>query len=137
MARDGGFFGRLGRAIARIISPSRRPQPPPEPPQAPTGRGSPFREIFDDDVSRRITREVSGKTGYSRNEQYQLHIELFFSTYMTELPQDEQLEAWEGYLKSFVTNTRPHSDWFGEWGMDPRDFDWEAWRHAMGYERRQ
>lgn len=55
---------------------------------------------------------------------------------MTELPQDEQEQAWTDYLASFVTGQRLHMTWFEEWGLDPRDFDWESWRTAMGYSRR-
>lgn len=146
MPRGRGFFGRIRDTVRRIIAPTRPVQPPPrepppipprEPPPPPTGRTSPFRATFDSEVSRQTTRDVTRRTGYSRNEQYQLHYELFLSTYLTELPEDEQLEAWDGYLDSFVKNTRPHGEWFREWGMDPRDFDWQAWRAAMGYGNRK
>jgi len=147
MPRGVSFFRHPIRWLEDKLTPRRPPKPPPEPPRPPPGRpglappgGGPgdfYRRIWDTEVSRSETREVRHRTGYSRNEQLQLHTELFLSTGMTELDRDEQEQAWQDYLDSFVTGRSTHADWFNEWGLDPRDFDWQAWRHALGYERRR
>ena len=141
MPRRRGFFRRLIDAIrpapARPPAPPQPPQPPEREPPAPTGTSTPFRAIWDHDVSRSVTRQVSRETGYSRNEQFQLHQELFASMYLMELDPAERNQAWHDYLRAFVTNEQRHDWFFREWGMDPRDFDWQAWRAAMGYGRRK
>jgi hypothetical protein len=146
MARGTSFFRNPVKWITKKLvppappprQPPRRPPRGPEPPEPP-GRGpdSFYRDLWDADVPRRKTRAIQRETGYSRREQLQLHVELFLSTNMTELERDEQEEAWSDYLASFVTNRRPHREWFETWGLDPRDFDWSAWRHAMGYRNRR
>lgn len=56
-----------------------------------------------------------------------------------EMTSDEVLTGWEHYVDVFVNDEQLHqdpgNDFFEYMGMDPRDFDWEAWRDANGYSR--
>src|ERR1700752_2576526 len=118
MPRRRGFLGRLIESVERILTPARREPEPPEypsrePPPQP-GRRSGYRLIFDREIPRSTTRRVSRETGYSRNEQFQLHVELFTATYMSELEPEERDEAWESYLESFVMNRRTHREFFSD-----------------------
>ena len=116
------------------------PEPPREPPREPPSRGR-WREIFD-----RALRDEDGRspaldaiyerTGYSRQEIFQNHYnDVFYPLTIDapELTRDEQLEMWQDYIETFMMNEHRH-DWFFEtWNVHPSDFDWQAWREAMGY----
>jgi hypothetical protein len=147
MARGVSFFRNPVKWLRKELAPPPRkreppplpPLPPPLPPgpPGPPGPGGPadfYRRIWDQEVSRRITNEIANRSGYSRAEQLQLHIEILLSTHIVDLSGSDQRDAWRDYIASFVTNRRTHADWFDQWGLSPRDFDWPAWRHAMGYE---
>lgn len=170
MARR-NLFNRLTSAVGRLVKrvvppapgpvappeeprePPRRPpepprepprQPPREPPEAPIGPGggNPWRSAWNAEVPRKQQNRISSDTGYSRNEIFQHHVELFLSIGgIAEEPRDEQLRLWSLYLESLVAgihgkrNDRSNVFW-SEMGLDPRDFDWEDWRDGMGYSRR-
>jgi hypothetical protein len=42
---------------------------------------------------------------------------------------------WYDYVSAFLVNDMDHDTFFETWNIDPRDFDWELWRDAMGYSR--
>lgn len=142
MARARFFRNPLKWLTEKLAPPP--PEPPREPPRPPVEYSEPesgppqnfYRQIWNQEVSRSHTRRVADRTGYSRQEQFQLHVELFLSMFFADMPRDEQETGWHDYLDTFVTGQTRHATFFEEWGLDPRDFDWEAWRSAEGYSRR-
>lgn len=43
----------------------------------------------------------------------------------------DKLDLWEIYLDSMVGDELDRDYWWDQIGLDPADFDWEAWREAM------
>jgi hypothetical protein len=133
MARRFGFVGRIGRALKNIVAPSPAPAPPrqpppreaPEPPSAP--RRDEYREIWRDN-----------KTGRAGN--YRKNLKVFHSVIdRIEADPEERLLLWESYVQNMV-NPRgrkrrqdPSNMFWRDSGLDPDNFNWEAWRQAMGY----
>jgi hypothetical protein len=131
LGRIGRAFGRVERAIERIIAPP-RPAPPPAPPQPP-GRGGPpirrdpYREIWRDHKRGR-------KGSFERN--YRVFSKLVDPVVEDD---DEKRELWESFIRNIVNgegdrrrNSTSNMFWRDS-GIDPRDFDWALWRQAMGY----
>lgn len=122
---------------------SEPPEPPREPPRQSGGSGDTFRDVFNDDVPRALRQRISDDTGYSANEVFQAHYELFASLPgVQEDDREEQLRLWDIYLEHMVATDEirndPSNPFWSEFGLDPRDvgFDWDEWRNAMGYSRR-
>lgn len=156
MARGTSFFRHPFKWVAENLVPSRRERiPPPEPPPVPSRReripppeplyspqpvpdsgSDEFRAIWLREVKRQTIRKIRARTGNSERVIYRDHLEVFFSMYMTELDLDEQVEAWEEYIQSFVTNTHTHNYFLRNWDIRVGDFDWQAWRGTMGYRER-
>lgn len=147
MAR-GGFFRRIVSGIENIFrrEPSRPfpPAPPPQPPPPPPGGGGgggggiyrgPYRESWENNVNDSQVADIQERTGYSENEIFQAHFEVF-AMLNPEGDDDEQLQMWDDYLAAFVNGETTHDAFFEEWNIDPRDFDWEMWRDAMGYSKK-
>ena len=151
MARR-GFFGRIAdfvqhpiREIQRILeTPPEREEQPPEERQrgAPTGRGRAQRRYWDSEVPRPTIRRIQEETGYSRNELFMAHQELFYSLPgMVDEPLEERHRLWELYVREMVIGHGRRNDrnnlFWQDIGIDPRDFDWQAWRDVMGYSKRK
>lgn len=101
-------------------------------------RDSAYGDIWRDVVPSEERRAISHNTGYSPSEVLQAHIEVFLSLPVEHDTREERLQAWADYLDVMVVGgyTREaRENFFMDLGIDPRDFDWEAWRAAMGYER--
>lgn len=131
------------RARQAAPPPTVPPREPPLPPSRRGGGGNPFREAFDGTVPRRQIRRIQDDTGFSRNEIFQHHAELFYSLPgITEEDRGEQLRLWQVYLDHMVVSRErrndPRNPFWREFGIDPRTvaFDWGEWRDAMGYSRR-
>jgi hypothetical protein len=130
MARRLGFIGRIGRAFKNIVAPSppreppRQPPRPPEPPEPP--RGNVYREIW--------RENKRGKGNYRKN------LKVFHAAIdPIEKGEAERVELWESYVKHMVTprgryrRQDPQNMFWRDSGMDPDDWNWAAWRDAMGY----
>jgi hypothetical protein len=131
MAR-GGFAGglaRFGRAITRtienIFAPSPPPRPPAPAPEPPAPKPNEYRNVW---------RHERGKGSYRKNRSV-------FDRMMDDVdtPQDERIELWESYVHNIVNdkgryrrNSTSNMFWRDS-GIDPADFNWAAWRQAMGY----
>lgn len=56
--------------------------------------------------------------------------------------QEEQLEDWDVFIRYMVISDSPYrrndvrNPFWRHMGVDPGDFDWDAWRVAMGYPSR-
>jgi hypothetical protein len=60
-----------------------------------------------------------------------------------DLDADDKREMWDDYLEHLVGRKGSHmayrrndlrNPFWQKWGIDPEeDFDWQAWREAMGY----
>lgn len=120
--------------------------PPREPPPPPRrgGGGNPFLTAFNGTVTGRQIRRIQDDTGFSRNEIFQHHVELFYSLPgIDEENRGEQLRLWQVYLDHMVVSRERRNDpanpFWREFGIDPRTvaFDWGEWRDAMGYSRRR
>jgi hypothetical protein len=95
-----------------------------------------FENLWNEHIQDSTINEIHDRTGYSEHEIFQTHLELFLSSPgITEENRVVQHELWEDYLDSMVEQRLDRDQWFEEMGIDPRDFDWESWREAMGYGR--
>lgn len=89
----------------------------------------PFRQAWQEETVSRPGRK------------YTRHLELFQSIPGIEDETDEEQEyLWRSYVENMVQGRHrrndPSNPWWGEIGLDPRDFDWDEWRTAMGYKSR-
>jgi hypothetical protein len=99
-----------------------------------------FENIWNEHTSTHhyIISEIQDRSGYSEHEIFQSHLELFMSSPgITEESRVVQHELWEDYIDAMVTGTLDRDQFFEEMGINPRDFDWESWREAMGYGRNE
>lgn len=139
MARK-GIFRRITEGIGRIFRPEppQRPTPPPPPPEPTGGPGGgpgftgPLRDTWDFTVTERDLADIQERTGYSEQELFQLHFEII-KALDPEADDEELEEMWQDYLMAFVSDGMTHDTFFETWNIDPRDFDWQVWREAMGY----
>jgi hypothetical protein len=130
MAR-GGIFRRVGRAIRNVFTPSpRAPEPPREPrgPREPPRRGDDYKDIW---------REHGAK---GRHRNYQKNLKVFHNMVdPIEDDSDERLILWDSYVRNMVKGEGRFrrqdtaNMWWRDSGLDPRDFNWQAWREAMGF----
>jgi hypothetical protein len=55
-------------------------------------------------------------------------------------PHDEQVELWRSYINNMVRGAHRRNDpanpFWSDIGLHPSDFDWDAFRTAMGYKAR-
>lgn len=73
---------------------------------------------------------------------YRLQLETFLSVpgVVTETTNAERLELWGIYVEYMVNGRErrnsPDNPFWRAVGIDPRDFDWDEFRTALGYKRR-
>lgn len=127
MAR-GGFLGRVGRALRKILPPAPHPRhapPPREPPprEPPPPSKNDFKQAW---------RDNRGGGNYKKNL-------ALFHRLVDPIARDadEQLDLWESYIKHMTRgrerrNSTSNMFW-RDTGIDPSDWDWAAWRQAMEY----
>jgi hypothetical protein len=130
----GGFFRRAISAVREFF----------------TGEGeAPPRAAPRSDRDRQRARErdpylaawdsqARGRTGYLNHREI---IDDLASTY--DLDEEEKQELWDDYLEYIVGERGErmryrrndiHNPFWQKWGIDPEEqFDWHAWREAMGY----
>lgn len=99
----------------------------------------PYDEAWHRIVGEEFTDDIHDRTGYSEREIIQEHLE-FVSGFpdWDNMPRYERMEVWRDYLDVMVMGNTDHmtrNEFFESIGLDPRDFDWEGWREAMGYSR--
>lgn len=91
---------------------------------------------WDQVVSHETTESIQDRTGYSEHEIIQEHLSIFME-YMEGEDRGTQHQAWVDYLEFMVEpgHTREEREEFLEdvFGIEYEDFDWAAWREAMGY----
>lgn len=124
MAR-GGFFSRI-RSLFRG-----EPRPAP-----PSGRHARPQERERRDFYRQVWHDEPGKSGsYSAHRR-------FFDHLMDELHEtdpEERRMLWESYVHNVVRSggtvrrNSVNNLFWRDVGLHPDDFDWAAWREAMGY----
>lgn len=130
MAR-GGFLGRFVRGIEKfadnlvnIFTPSPRPpEPPREPPPEPPP--SQYRKTW---------RQMGGKGDYRKN----LDV---FHRLVDPVEDDpaERQELWKSYIRNINRGEGQYRRqdnqnlFWRDSGIDPRSFNWQRWREAMGY----
>jgi len=125
------------RTPPRPIPPVEPPLPPPRPPGRPDGgRRGVFWEDWRNTVTERDLADIQERTGYSERELFQLHSEIL-SSLDPEADRDTREDMWQDYLMAFVSDGMTHDAFFEIWNIDPRDFDWQLWREAMGYGSRK
>lgn len=122
-----GFIGRIGRTIRNIVAPppGRHERPPPEePPRERERRADPYKEIW---------RDHNAKGSYRKN------LKVFHSMIdPIEDDPDEREALWDSYVRNMVKPSRFRRQdtanmWWRDSGLDPADFNWKAWREAMGF----
>ena len=138
MARRGGFFGRLRKAVKNIADaigeiftggeeePPRRepPKRKPEPPR----QTDPYIFWWDYELKR-------SRTGYFNHKDIIDDLALEYN-----LSEEDKQELWRDYLHYMVSKNSHfkrndiRNPFWQKWGIDPDNFDWHAWRDAMGYE---
>jgi hypothetical protein len=124
-------LGRLFKAVRNIVAPPQREAPEERPPPRDP---EPF-EPRSRDPFRAAWNRQNGQGSYKRN------LRVFHSIVDTvESDPSEQAELWQSYIKHinkgegrFRRNSNQNMFWRDS-GIDPRDFNWKAWRAAMGYE---
>lgn len=83
------------------------------------------------------TDELHDNTGYSERELIQHHLSVFMDLPgMEEEPRHIKYDLWGDYLDAMVSGhaTRDEREsFFADVGIYAADFDWAAWREAMGY----
>lgn len=137
MARGGGLFGRIGRAIRNIVAPSppipprREPPPPPE-----RGPQEPERGLEPRATYKAIWRAERGQGSYRKNL-------AVFHGIVDPIEDDpsERVDLWETYVRNINRNRRGDAyrrqsmfnPFWQESGIDPSSFDWKRWRVAMGF----
>ena len=95
-----------------------------------------FENIWNELVRESTIQDIHERSGYSPHEIFQDHLAFFMSNPgIPETPRVEQHELWEDYIDAMVEGRLDRNQFFEEMGIDPRDFDWEGWREAMGYGR--
>ena len=99
-----------------------------------------YDDIWHDHVSGADLVDVYDRTGYTQPEQEQAHLELYMGVVndlgRENFSQGEIYSLWGDYLDAFGpggAGEMSRADWFENMGIDPADFDWDAWREAMGY----
>ena len=92
--------------------------------------------VWDAIVSESTIDQIRDATGYSEREIEQGHIELFQDYVPDDYTDAQELQMWGDYLLAMVESSRSysHNEFFSEYNINPADFDWEAWREAMGYD---
>jgi hypothetical protein len=143
MARRGGFLSRITNAIRSVFrgapEPPRRPSPPP-------GRGAPPRGDRDRQRARErdpYLRSWDANTRGTRGNYFDHRTIIDTLAYSADLPEDERRELWQDYMRymvgrkgermSFRRNDPIRNPFWDKWGINPDNFDWQAWREAMGY----
>jgi hypothetical protein len=93
-----------------------------------------YDDIWEESVSEYIIDDIRQKTGFSERELVQEHLSIFLAIPgITETPRGERYELWQDYLDSMVEGAFNQDRFFNLVGIDRGDFDWHAWREAMGY----
>jgi hypothetical protein len=126
----GGFFRRIINAVREAFTPTPAPPPPPERPERPARDEDFYRQAWQQETLTRAGRS------------YRRHRELFESIPgIEDEDPDEQEYLWRSYIENMVKGRHrrndPSNPWWGIIGLDPRDFDWDDWRTAMGYKSRR
>lgn len=121
MARR-GFFRRIFDAVQRIFT-----APPARPPE---------REPEEPDLDDRMRQAWRDETRSRLDRNFERHLELFGSIPGIELESDDEREyLWRSYIENMVRGTHRRNDpanpWWADIGLDPRDFDWAAFREAI------
>lgn len=134
MAR-GGFFSRIGAAISNAVRSVFTPTPEPSEPPEPSERPARSHERDMQDAWREETRGRAGRA-------YQRHRDLFESIPgIDDEDDDERDYLWRSYIENMVSGRHrrndPNNPWWSDIGLDPRDFDWDDFRTAMGYKSRR
>lgn len=92
-----------------------------------------FHDIWQDTASESVLDQIGDRTYYSAAELEQAHAEVFFP-YIEGEEHATQEELWKDYIEVMVNGEGDRDAFFHELGIYESDFDWEAWREAMGYE---
>lgn len=136
MARQ-GFFSRIGSFLKGLFepaetSPPQPPSPPEEPPES-GGEGGSFYERAE-----ALWDDSTGLTDRKGHREFNEHLDVFYSI-PTALEGDpeERLDLWRFYIETWVLDEMRRAEFWEEFGIDPSDFDWEGWREARGYSRKQ
>jgi hypothetical protein len=103
---------------------------------------SAYDEIWRSVVPSGERRALSRETGYSQRGLVQQHVEVFLAIpgALDAETSQERYQMWTEYLTVMIKGGYSHEErdaFFNSMGIDPRDFDWDAWRAAMGYRRRE
>lgn len=141
-----GFLERLNpasildsivRAIERVFEGGAESPPPPRPPPPPppgTGGGGGPSGNNDRDFRATWREETGTRAGREYRDEFDIFISL---PGVADEPHSDQIELWEHYIETWVTNERDRQDFAEEFGIDLDDFPWEEWREARGYSRKK
>lgn len=92
-----------------------------------------YNGVWNESVDQARIDQIAGRTGYSEQEIFQAHLEIFLQIPgVMDTDRAERAELWEDYLDSMVNNDLDRADFFSEIGIDRGDFNWRAWRDAIG-----
>jgi hypothetical protein len=93
-----------------------------------------YEDIWEESVSQYIIDHITHDTGYSEREIIQAHLEIYLAIPgIADTPRGEKYELWQDYLDSMVEGAYKQDRFFDLVGISKGDFDWHAWREAMGY----
>jgi hypothetical protein len=127
VARRGGLFSRIVKAVRDVFTreePTRR-APAPTPPKRDKRPPDPYLFWW--------RRNAHRSTGYLQHKDILDDMALEY-----DLDADEKLELWQDYTHYMVSRDSHYRRndvrnlFWQNWGIDPRSFDWQAWREAMG-----
>jgi len=92
-----------------------------------------YENIWDAVVSDNTLDDIQERTGYSEQEALDKQYDIFADMVPDDFNERQAEQMWGDYLEAFVQGGGSMDDFFEEYDIDPEDFDWEAWREAMGY----
>jgi hypothetical protein len=92
-----------------------------------------YEDIWHEHVSEARFDEIHSRSGYSERETIQAHLSIFNDYMDEEASRREKYDLWDSYVENMVAGGGSFENWFNEVGIFAADFDWEAWRGAMGY----
>lgn len=127
------FRGLVGRIVEAVKDAFTAPPEPSEP--EPRERPARSHERDMQDAWREETRQRAGRS-------YQRHRDLFDSIPgIDDEDDDERDYLWRSYIENMVNGRHrrndPSNPFWSDIGLDPRDFDWDEFRTAMGYKGRR
>lgn len=92
-----------------------------------------YENYWDNYVNESVRDDISERTGMSDDDIFQAHFDIAQDYMDDEWDAGQEHQFWVDYLDAMVDGTMSREEFFDTYDIDPADFDWDAWREAMGY----